>query len=55
MAAISRTLLPSSSDSDVHFITKVGSDHFSDYAINFINSSKIHKSVIYQTKETQTG
>ncbi|TGB89619.1 ribokinase, partial [Salmonella enterica subsp. enterica serovar Enteritidis] len=29
--------------------------HFSDYAINFINSSKIHKSVIYQTKETQTG
>ncbi|HGP1554379.1 TPA: ribokinase, partial [Salmonella enterica] len=25
------------------------------YAINFINSSKIHKSVIYQTKETQTG
>lgn len=39
----------------MHFITKVGSDHFSDYAINFINSSKIHKSVIYQTKETQTG
>ncbi len=39
----------------MHFITKVGSDHFSDYAINFINSSKIHKSIIYQTKETQTG
>ncbi len=50
-----QALAASYADSDVHFITKVGSDHFSDYAINFINSSKIHKSVIYQTKETQTG
>lgn len=40
---------------DVYFITKVGTDHFSDYAINFMNSSKIYKSIIYQTKETQTG
>ena len=50
-----QALAASYADSDVHFITKVGSDHFSYYAINFINSSKIHKSVIYQTKETQTG
>ncbi|EHI2213473.1 PfkB family carbohydrate kinase [Salmonella enterica] len=42
-----QALAASYADSDVHFITKVGSDHFSDYAINFINSSKIHKSVIY--------
>ncbi|VEA02420.1 putative kinase/trancriptional regulatory protein [Salmonella enterica subsp. enterica serovar Sanjuan] len=35
-----QALAASYADSDVHFITKVGSDHFSDYAINFINSSK---------------
>ncbi|WP_348260305.1 PfkB family carbohydrate kinase, partial [Salmonella enterica] len=37
-------------DSDVHFITKVGSDDFSDYGINFRNSSKIHNRVIYESK-----
>ncbi|KYJ00696.1 ribokinase, partial [Salmonella enterica subsp. enterica serovar Typhimurium] len=47
-----QALAASYDDSDVHFITKVGSDNFSDYDIKFINSSKIHKSVIYQPKET---
>lgn len=48
-------LAASFADTDVYFITKVGTDHFSDYAINFMNSSKIYKNIIYQTKETQTG
>ncbi|HDD9012873.1 TPA: DeoR family transcriptional regulator [Escherichia coli] len=50
-----QALAASFADTDVYFITKVGTDHFSDYAINFMNSSKIYKSIIYQTKETQTG
>ncbi|ECC8920906.1 DeoR family transcriptional regulator [Salmonella bongori] len=50
-----QALAASYADSDVHFITKVGADHFSEYAINFMNASKIHKSIIYQTPETQTG
>lgn len=50
-----QALAASYADSDVHFITKVGADHFSEYAINFMNASKIHKSIIYQTQETQTG
>lgn len=50
-----QALAASFADTDVYFITKVGTDHFSDYAINFMNSSKIYKSIIYQTKETQIG
>ncbi|EAM3007341.1 DeoR family transcriptional regulator [Salmonella enterica] len=50
-----QALAASYADSDVHFITKVGADHFSEYAINFMNASKIHKSIIYQTQGTQTG
>ncbi len=52
---VTRRWQQSFADADVYFITKVGTDHFSDYAINFMNSSKIYKSIIYQTKETQTG
>ncbi|HCO3960262.1 PfkB family carbohydrate kinase, partial [Escherichia coli] len=39
-----QALAASFADTDVYFITKVGTDHFSDYAINFMNSSKIYKS-----------
>ncbi|QUJ06057.1 hypothetical protein KCP69_04760 [Salmonella enterica subsp. enterica] len=39
-------------NSDVHFITKVGSDVLVGTPLIFINSSKSHKSVIYQTRNT---
>lgn len=36
-----QALAASFADTDVYFITKVGTDHFSDYAINFMNSSNV--------------
>lgn len=50
-----QALAASYSDSQVHFITKIGTDQFSDYAVNFISSSKIKTSTIYQTEKFQTG
>ncbi len=50
-----QALAASYSDSQVHFITKIGTDQFSEYAINFISSSKIKASTIYQTEKFQTG
>lgn len=50
-----QALAASYSDSQVHFITKIGTDQFSDYAVNFISSSKIKTSTIYQTQKFQTG
>jgi len=50
-----QALAASYSDSPVHFITKIGTDQFSEYAINFISSSKIKTSTIYQTEKYQTG
>ncbi|MBO4200946.1 ribokinase [Escherichia coli] len=44
-----QALAASFADTDVYFITKVGTDHFSDYAINFMNSSKIYK--VYLSNE----
>ncbi|MCX8990495.1 PfkB family carbohydrate kinase [Citrobacter portucalensis] len=38
-----------------HFITKVGTDQFSNYAIDFISSSDIKSSGIYQSDTDQTG
>lgn len=49
-----QALAASYSDSQVHFITKIGTDQFSDYAVNFISSSKIKTSTIYQTQKFQT-
>jgi ribokinase len=39
----------------VHFITKVGSDQFSDYAMDFISTSRVKTSTIYQTDQHRTG
>nr|WP_314266191.1 PfkB family carbohydrate kinase [uncultured Moellerella sp.] len=50
-----QALAASYADSQVHFITKIGTDQFSEYAINFISSSKIKTSTIYQTENHQTG
>lgn len=40
---------------ETHFIAKVGTDQFSDYATNFITSSGIQSSTVYQSDEHQTG
>ncbi|OEJ07835.1 hypothetical protein BHE89_15255 [Shigella sp. FC1967] len=36
-----QALAASYADAQVHFITKIGTDQFSDYAVNFISSSRI--------------
>jgi len=50
-----QALAASYADAQVHFITKIGTDQFSDYAVNFISSSRIKTSTIYQTENHQTG
>lgn len=50
-----QALAASYADARVHFITKIGTDQFSDYAVNFISSSRIKTSTIYQTDKFQTG
>lgn len=50
-----QALAASYADAQVHFITKIGTDQFSDYAVNFISSSRIKTSTIYQTENYQTG
>jgi len=39
----------------VHFITKVGTDQFSNYATDFLASSGIQSFTVYQSDEHQTG
>lgn len=39
----------------VHFIAKVGTDQFSSYAMDYISSSGIQSSTLYQSDEHQTG
>ncbi|EOY5093638.1 DeoR family transcriptional regulator [Citrobacter sp. CtB7.12] len=50
-----QALAASHADASVTFITKIGSDHFSEYASSFINASIIKKSVIYKSEDVQTG
>ncbi|MEG1689875.1 MAG: PfkB family carbohydrate kinase [Hafnia sp.] len=50
-----QALAASFSNSQVHFITKIGHDQFSDFALNYISSSKITSSCIYRTDGNQTG
>lgn len=50
-----QALAASSADAQVHFITKIGCDQFSDFATNFINSSGITTSAIYKSEDYQTG
>ncbi|PHI29026.1 PfkB family carbohydrate kinase [Budvicia aquatica] len=50
-----QALAASYADSNVHFITKIGSDHFSEYASSFINASLIKSPVIYKSEDVQTG
>ncbi|EBR4568304.1 DeoR family transcriptional regulator [Salmonella enterica] len=50
-----QALAASYADACVHFISKIGKDQFSDYAIKFITSSQISSSCIYQTGEFNTG
>ncbi|HBM3260449.1 TPA: DeoR family transcriptional regulator [Klebsiella michiganensis] len=50
-----QALAASYADANVTFITKIGSDHFSEYASSFINASIIKKPVIYKSEEVQTG
>lgn len=50
-----QALAASSAGSQVHFITKIGCDQFSDFAVNFISSSKIATSAIYKSEQHQTG
>ncbi|CAM4398028.1 PfkB family carbohydrate kinase [Klebsiella africana] len=50
-----QALAASYADANVTFITKIGSDHFSEYASSFINASVIKKPVIYKSEEVQTG
>ncbi|EBO9762890.1 DeoR family transcriptional regulator [Salmonella enterica subsp. enterica serovar Newport] len=50
-----QALAASYADAGVHFISKIGKDQFSDYAIKFITTSQISSSCIYQTDEFNTG
>lgn len=50
-----QALAASSAESQVHFITKIGCDQFSDFAVSFISSSRITTSAIYKSQEHQTG
>lgn len=50
-----QALAASSADSQVHFITKIGCDQFSEFATSFILSSQISTSSIYKTEDYQTG
>lgn len=50
-----QAIAASHADTNVHFITKIGSDHFSDYATSFINASTIQNTVIYKSDTVQTG
>ncbi|MEH0833691.1 PfkB family carbohydrate kinase [Pectobacterium cacticida] len=50
-----QALASSYADANVSFITKIGSDHFSEYASSFINASLIENPVIYKSSEVQTG
>ena len=50
-----QALAASHADACVHFISKIGKDQFSDYAIKFITTSQISSSCIYQTEEFNTG
>ncbi|MBA7847117.1 bifunctional hydroxymethylpyrimidine kinase/phosphomethylpyrimidine kinase [Klebsiella sp. RHBSTW-00484] len=50
-----QALAASYADANVSFITKIGSDHFSEYASSFINASLIKKPVIYKSGDVQTG
>ncbi|EEF7938176.1 PfkB family carbohydrate kinase [Salmonella enterica] len=50
-----QALAASYADACVHFISKIGKDQFSDYAIKFITASRISSSCIYQADEFHTG
>lgn len=50
-----QALASSYADANVSFITKIGSDHFSEYASSFINASSIKNPIVYKSSEVQTG
>lgn len=50
-----QAIAASFSDAKVHFITKVGEDHFSKYAYKYLQESGIDSFTIFQTETEPTG